>query len=76
MVIKHYSFGVLYCKSGQKEEDEYFSNKDEDTSEAYNKFLTLLGDKVPLEGFTGPKCGLDTKSMFIFFIILKIILIL
>lgn len=64
MLIKHYSFGVLYCKSGQKMEDEFFSNKEEDTSPAYEEFLSLLGDKVLLEGFNGPKAGLDTKSKY------------
>lgn len=62
MVIKHYSFGVLNCKPGQNQEDEYFGNKDLESSEAYNKFLGILGEKVLLEGFTGPKCGLDTKT--------------
>ena len=63
MLVKHYSFGVLYCKSGQKTEEEIFSNKEEDVSEAYLDFLSFIGDKVKLEGFPGPKVGLDTKSM-------------
>jgi hypothetical protein len=62
MLVKHYSFGVLYCKSGQKTEEEIFSNKEEDVSEAYLDFLAFIGDKVKLEGFPGPKVGLDTKS--------------
>lgn len=62
MLVKHYSFGVLYCKSGQKTEEEIFSNKEDDVSEAYLDFLSFIGDKVKLEGFPGPKVGLDTKS--------------
>lgn len=62
MLVKHYSFGVLYCKSGQKTEDEIFSNTETDVSQAYLDFLSFIGDKVKLEGFPGPKVGLDTKS--------------
>lgn len=62
MLVKHYSFGVLYCKSGQKTEDEIFSNREDDVSQAYLDFLSFIGDKVKLEGFPGPKVGLDTKS--------------
>lgn len=65
MLVKHYSFGVLYCKSGQKTEDEIFSNTEDDVSQAYLDFLSFIGDKVKLEGFPGPKVGLDTKSTFI-----------
>lgn len=64
MLVKHYSFGVLYCKSGQKTEDEIFSNREEDVSPAYLDFLSFIGDKVKLEGFPGPKVGLDTKSTY------------
>lgn len=62
MLVKHYSFGVLYCKSGQRTEEEIFSNKEDDVSQAYLDFLSFIGDKVKLEGFPGPKVGLDTKS--------------
>lgn len=62
MLVKHYSFGVLYCKSGQKTEDEIFSNREDDVSQAYLDFLNFIGDRVKLEGFPGPKVGLDTKS--------------
>lgn len=66
MLVKHYSFGVLYCKSGQKTEEEIFSNREEEVSENYLEFLSFIGDKVKLEGFPGPKVGLDTKSMNFF----------
>lgn len=98
MLIKHYCFGVLYTKAGQKKEEEMFGNscvsapcvilahhvsnshfftsvcllltpfcfrsvpEDDDTSRPYKEFLNFLGDRVKLEGFPGPKCGLDTKS--------------
>jgi len=65
MLVKHYSFGVLYCKSGQRTEDEIFSNREDGVSQAYLDFLGFIGDKVKLEGFPGPKVGLDTKSTFI-----------
>lgn len=73
MLVKHYSFGVLYCKSGQKDEDEFFSNRGEETSESYEEFLSILGEKVKLEGFLGPKAGLDTKSMLLNYIYMTLL---
>lgn len=31
-------------------------------SDAFQKFLNLLGDKITLKGWTGYRGGLDTKS--------------
>ncbi len=53
-------FGVIYAKSGQITDDEFFSN--ETGSETFDRFLDLLGDKVTLKGWTGYKGGLDTKN--------------
>ncbi|KAJ3086737.1 hypothetical protein HK102_012609 [Quaeritorhiza haematococci] len=59
LVLK-YKVGVLYCKEGQKTEEEMFSN--ENGSDSFNQFLKILGDTVPLKGFTGFAAGLDTKN--------------
>jgi len=55
-----FKFGVLYNKANQKTESEMFGNKEEDTSDDYQQFLTLLGDLVELNGFPNFKGGLDS----------------
>jgi len=60
LLVKSYKFGVLYCKEGQTNEDDMFSNCEE--SEQFKEFLGLLGDKVPLKGYTGFRGGLDVES--------------
>ncbi|XP_048199192.1 GTPase-activating Rap/Ran-GAP domain-like protein 3 isoform X2 [Perognathus longimembris pacificus] len=56
----NFKFGVLFAKDGQLTDDEMFSN--EIGSEAFQKFLTLLGDTITLKGWTGYRGGLDTKN--------------
>ncbi|XP_067339697.1 GTPase-activating Rap/Ran-GAP domain-like protein 3 isoform X3 [Channa argus] len=56
----NFKFGVLYAKDGQLTDDEMFSN--ETGSENFEKFLTLLGDTVTLQGWAGYRGGLDTKN--------------
>ncbi|XP_047379774.1 GTPase-activating Rap/Ran-GAP domain-like protein 3 isoform X5 [Sciurus carolinensis] len=56
----NFKFGVLFAKDGQLTDDEMFSN--EIGSEAFQKFLNLLGDTVTLKGWTGYRGGLDTKN--------------
>ncbi|XP_037014204.2 GTPase-activating Rap/Ran-GAP domain-like protein 3 isoform X3 [Artibeus jamaicensis] len=56
----NFKFGVLYAKDGQLTDDEMFSN--EIGSDAFQKFLNLLGDTVTLKGWTGYRGGLDTKN--------------
>jgi len=62
LVPSAYKFGVLYCKDGQKTEEEMFSNKFENCSDLFKQFLLFLGDYVTLKGFTGFRGGLDIKS--------------
>jgi hypothetical protein len=47
-VVKNYKIGVVYCKSGQTIETDMFSN--ERGSEYFDRFLSLLGDKIELKG--------------------------
>ncbi|GAB5580143.1 GTPase-activating Rap/Ran-GAP domain-like protein 3 isoform X2 [Prionailurus iriomotensis] len=56
----NFKFGVLFAKDGQLTDDEMFSN--EIGSDAFQKFLHLLGDKITLKGWTGYRGGLDTKN--------------
>ncbi|KAM4848927.1 GTPase-activating Rap/Ran-GAP domain-like protein 3 isoform 3-T3 [Urocitellus parryii] len=56
----NFKFGVLFAKDGQLTDDEMFSN--EIGSEAFQKFLNLLGDTITLKGWTGYRGGLDTKN--------------
>uniref|UniRef100_A0A673UL85 GTPase-activating Rap/Ran-GAP domain-like protein 3 n=1 Tax=Suricata suricatta TaxID=37032 RepID=A0A673UL85_SURSU len=56
----NFKFGVLFAKDGQLTDDEMFSN--EIGSDAFQKFLNLLGDKITLKGWTGYRGGLDTKN--------------
>ncbi|XP_056287945.1 GTPase-activating Rap/Ran-GAP domain-like protein 3 isoform X6 [Pseudoliparis swirei] len=56
----NFKFGVLFAKDGQLTDDEMFSN--ETGSESFDKFLTLLGDSISLQGWTGYRGGLDTKN--------------
>ncbi|XP_034350688.1 GTPase-activating Rap/Ran-GAP domain-like protein 3 isoform X1 [Arvicanthis niloticus] len=56
----NFKFGVLFAKDGQLTDDEMFSN--ETGSEAFQKFINLLGDTITLKGWTGYRGGLDTKN--------------
>ena len=49
-VVKNYKIGVVYCKAGQTVETDMFSNQH--GSEHFDRFLSLLGDKIELKGKT------------------------
>jgi hypothetical protein len=57
---RYYSFGVLYARDGQTREEEMFRNRT--GSSEFDKFLSLLGDKVTLKGWNRFAGGLDQKS--------------
>ena len=59
-IIDKYKFGVLYCREGQKDEDEMFSNTD--PSPSFTEFLHFLGEPVALDGWQRFAGGLDTKK--------------
>ncbi|XP_032721795.1 GTPase-activating Rap/Ran-GAP domain-like protein 3 isoform X2 [Lontra canadensis] len=56
----NFKFGVLFARDGQLTDDDMLSN--EIGSDAFQKFLNLLGDKITLKGWTGYRGGLDTKN--------------
>ncbi|XP_062847869.1 rap1 GTPase-activating protein 2 [Trichomycterus rosablanca] len=58
-VSQNFKFGVLYQKEGQLTEEEILSNNDE--SEEFKHFLSILGQTVKLRGFTGFRGGLDVS---------------
>lgn len=56
-VVSRYKFGVLYAKEGQVKETEMFSNVE--GSMEFEEFLTLLGDKIQLQGWKEYRGGLN-----------------
>uniref|UniRef100_A0A672FU88 Rap1 GTPase-activating protein 2-like n=1 Tax=Salarias fasciatus TaxID=181472 RepID=A0A672FU88_SALFA len=56
-VSPNFKFGVLYQKDGQFTEEDILSNNEE--SEEFKEFLSVLGETVQLQGFTGFRGGLD-----------------
>jgi len=58
--ISNYKFGILYCRSGQRFEEEMYRNSC--GSLDFEEFLSLLGDRITLKNHTGWNAGLDTIS--------------
>jgi len=58
LLIKAYKFGVVYCKQGQKDENEMFSN--ESPSDCFSEFMESIAEKITLKGFEQYKGGLNT----------------
>ncbi|XP_037129175.1 rap1 GTPase-activating protein 2 isoform X1 [Syngnathus acus] len=56
-VSSNFKFGVLYQKENQFTEEDILGNDEE--SEGFTEFLSILGDTVQLQGFTGFRGGLD-----------------
>ncbi|SAM08583.1 hypothetical protein [Absidia glauca] len=55
-----YKFGVLTIKDNQTNEEEWFSNTG--VTDAFDRFLNLIGDRIQLLGYDGYAAGLDTKT--------------
>uniref|UniRef100_A0A8C2E192 Si:ch1073-90m23.1 n=1 Tax=Cyprinus carpio TaxID=7962 RepID=A0A8C2E192_CYPCA len=58
-VSPNFKFGVLYQREGQLTEEDILSNNEE--SEEFLEFLSILGQTVKLQGFTGFRGGLDVS---------------
>ncbi|XP_029476464.1 rap1 GTPase-activating protein 2-like isoform X2 [Oncorhynchus nerka] len=56
-VSPNFKFGVLYQREGQLTEEDILCNNEE--SEEFQEFLSILGATVALQGFTGFRGGLD-----------------
>uniref|UniRef100_H2V906 Signal-induced proliferation-associated 1 like 1 n=1 Tax=Takifugu rubripes TaxID=31033 RepID=H2V906_TAKRU len=52
--------GIMYCMAGQSSEEEMYNN--ESAGPALEEFLTLLGERVRLKGFTKYRAQLDIKT--------------
>ncbi|XP_055992774.1 signal-induced proliferation-associated 1-like protein 3 [Sorex fumeus] len=59
-LCRKHKVGVLYCKAGQSSEEEMYNN--EEAGPAFEEFLSLIGDKVCLKGFTKYAAQLDVKT--------------
>ncbi|XP_028982373.1 signal-induced proliferation-associated 1-like protein 2 [Diachasma alloeum] len=55
-----YKVGVLYCRAGQRTEEEMYNNQH--SGPAFLEFLETIGQRVRLKGFEGYKAGLDTRT--------------
>lgn len=60
VVQRKFKFGVVYCKNGQRDENEIYSN--EGGSDAFLEFLPRLGNVVPLKGHKGFRAGLNVDD--------------
>ena len=60
LLVKTYKFGVVYAGPGQVTESDMLNNRE--TSPEFDIFLSLLGNKVTLQGFQGFRAGLDVNS--------------
>ncbi|TRY89495.1 hypothetical protein DNTS_016068 [Danionella cerebrum] len=58
-VSQNFKFGVLYQKEGQLTEEDILSNNEE--SQEFLEFLSIIGQTVKLQGFTGFRGGLDVS---------------
>jgi hypothetical protein len=56
---KH-KFGVLLCLEGQTDENQMFGNKD--STPELEQFMSIMGDKITLQGWTKFRGGLDIKA--------------
>lgn len=59
-LCRKHKVGILYCKAGQSSEEEMYNN--EEAGPAFEEFLSLIGEKVCLKGFTKYAAQLDVKS--------------
>eukprot|EP01105_Mastigella_eilhardi_P009169 TRINITY_DN2180_c0_g1_i2.p1 TRINITY_DN2180_c0_g1~~TRINITY_DN2180_c0_g1_i2.p1 ORF type:complete len:620 (+),score=146.76 TRINITY_DN2180_c0_g1_i2:1142-3001(+) len=61
-IMREFKFGLLYAKAGQRHESEMLLNASDDVSDAYKRFLMMLGKQVKLKGWSNYRGGLDTKD--------------
>ncbi|XP_037674819.1 signal-induced proliferation-associated 1-like protein 3 isoform X3 [Choloepus didactylus] len=59
-LCRKHKVGILYCKAGQSSEEEMYNN--EEAGPAFEDFLSLIGEKVCLKGFTKYAAQLDVKT--------------
>jgi len=62
LIQRRFKFGVLYCRAEQVEEQEWYSNTE--GSAQFDEFLSVLGEKITLQGWDKFAGGLNTKSNY------------
>lgn len=60
LLVINFKFGVLYQKFAQTVEEELFSNNE--TTQDFDEFLSLLGEKIKLKDHKGYRGGLDIQN--------------
>ncbi|MEE6516611.1 hypothetical protein FKM82_026196 [Ascaphus truei] len=60
VICTKHKVGILYCKAGQSSEEEMYNT--ESAGPAFEEFLSLVGEKVCLRGFSKYAAQLDTKT--------------
>ena len=60
VLVSNFKFGVLYQRYGQTTEEELFCNNN--TSQAFEEFLEILGEKIKLKDHKGYRGGLDIQN--------------
>ncbi|KAJ8912502.1 hypothetical protein NQ315_000678, partial [Exocentrus adspersus] len=60
VLVTNFKFGVLYQKFGQITEEDLFCNNE--TSRAFDDFLSLLGQRIQLKDHKGYRGGLDIQN--------------
>lgn len=60
VLVTNFKFGVLYQKFGQTTEEELFGNNE--TSPAFDEFLSLIGQRILLKDHKGYRGGLDIHN--------------
>jgi len=61
--VKHYKFGIICVKNNQTKDDEYYGNKPDNPD--FDQFLSFIGTKIDLQGWTKYSGGLDTKKKIV-----------
>uniref|UniRef100_A0A673V9Z5 Signal induced proliferation associated 1 like 3 n=1 Tax=Suricata suricatta TaxID=37032 RepID=A0A673V9Z5_SURSU len=59
-LCRKHKVGILYCKAGQSSEEEMYNN--EEAGPAFEEFLSLIGERVCLKGFSKYAAQLDVKT--------------
>jgi len=59
---QNYKFGIIYCKADQKDENQMFGNRHEESSQAYRDFLDFIGETITLKGWDKYRAGLDVQN--------------
>jgi hypothetical protein len=57
--ISYHKVGVLYIRDAQATEEEILGNRH--SSERFEQFLTFLGQKIELQGYTGFDAGMQVN---------------